>query len=231
MTAVVKTFDRPHALERLLTSISRVYPTLRVIVVDDGKVAARCRLPNVRVVRLPFDVGVSVGRNTGVSELETPLFVTLDDDFVLTTNCGLEHVVALMRTHSELDIIGGEVLTLPTFRRDVRVENRDVFGGQSGRPTKVGGLPIYDRVSNFFIGRTARVASIGWDPKLKRLDHTDFFLRAHGQLLVAFDERFSCLHAMTPFDVDYMRYRRDIACDEAYLATKWEDPTHVTGGS
>jgi hypothetical protein len=192
-----------------------------VIVVDDGKVAVGCDVPNVRVVRLPFDVGVSVGRNKGVAELETPLFVMLDDDFVLTTDCGLEHVVDAMRAHSELDIIGGEVFTLPTFRRDVRIENRDVFGGRAGRPTKVGDLPVYDRVANFFIARTDRVASIGWDPNLKRLDHTDFFRRAHGRLLVAFDERFSCLHAMTPFDVDYMRYRRDFAQDQAYLAVKW----------
>jgi len=221
VTAVVKTFERPHILQRLLDSIARVYPSLRVLVVDDGKAAVSCRTPNVRLLRLPYDVGLSVGRNEALAQLETPLFVLLDDDFVLTTDCGLERVVATMRAHPELDIVGGQVLTLPTFRRDVGVENRDVFGGNVGRPSEVGGLPTYDRVANFFVGRTARVASIGWDPKLKLLEHTDFFRRAHGHLLVAFDEGFSCLHAMTPFDDDYMRHRRDVARYEAYLAMKW----------
>jgi hypothetical protein len=86
----------------------------------------------------------------------------------------------------------------------------------------VAGLPIYERTANFFVGRTPRVASVGWDARLKRVEHSDFFLRAaRGKLLVAFDERFICLHARTPFDRAYMRSRLDCAEDLAYLERKW----------
>lgn len=221
ITAIVKTFERPHIVARLLESIGRVYPALRVLVVDDSSVPAPVSGPTVRVLRLPYDVGLSAGRNAALAEVGTPFFVLLDDDFVLTRRCGLERVLETMREHSELDIVGGQVLTLPTYHRDVGPENLDVFGGDSKRPRAVGNLPTYDRVSNFFVGRTQRVASVGWDAKLKLLEHTDFFRRAHRHLLVAFDERFTCLHAMTPFDDVYMRHRNDTAIYQAYLALKW----------
>jgi hypothetical protein len=126
-----------------------------------------------------------------------------------------------MRRHAELDMIGGQVVTLPFYRRDVRPENRFFFGGHPERPSSVGGLVTYDRIANFFVGRTKRVASIGWDPKLKLVEHTDFFRRAHGVLLVAFDPHFRCLHAMTPFDARYMRHRDNVARYRAYLDLKW----------
>src|SRR5687767_3502717 len=37
VTAVVKTFERPRLLRRLLLSIRRMYPRLAIIVVDDSK--------------------------------------------------------------------------------------------------------------------------------------------------------------------------------------------------
>jgi glycosyltransferase involved in cell wall biosynthesis len=221
VTAVVKTFERPRILARLLASMQRVYPTLSVLVVDDGKEPVDVSHPRGRVMRLPYDVGLSAGRNAALEALETPYFVLLDDDFVLTADCGLERVVETMRGCNDLDIVGGQVLTLPTFRKDVGAGNRTAFGGLEGRPSSVGGLPIYDRVANFFVARTTRVASVGWDPKLKLLEHTDFFRRAHGKLLTAFDDRFTCLHAMTPFDDAYMRHRSDVARYQAYLAMKW----------
>ena len=126
-----------------------------------------------------------------------------------------------MRSHPELDIVGGQVRTLPTFHEDVGQDNQDVFGGDPTRPARVEGLPTYDRVANFFVGRTRRIREIGWDPELKLVEHTDFFRRAHKKLLVAFDARFQCLHAMTPFDEGYMRHRSDVRGYEAYLSLKW----------
>jgi glycosyltransferase involved in cell wall biosynthesis len=221
VTAIVKTFERPRVLRRLLASLRRVYPELAVLVVDDGREPAGVAGDGIRVLRMPYDVGLSAGRNAALAETRTELFFLLDDDFVLTTSCGLERVARVMRAHPRLDIVGGQVLTLPTFRRDVGPENRDFFGGWPEREAEIGGLPTYDRVANFFVARTKRVAAVGWDPKLKLLEHTDFFRRAHKRLLVAFDERLRCLHAMTPFDVDYMKHRNDIARYRAYLDLKW----------
>ena len=61
VTAIIKTFERPHALTRLLRSIQKFYPELRVIV-GDGSFSPSPRR-DVQYIRLPPDVGVSAGRN------------------------------------------------------------------------------------------------------------------------------------------------------------------------
>jgi glycosyltransferase involved in cell wall biosynthesis len=225
LTAIIKTFDRPYALRRLLGSLWRAHAGVAVIIADDGSKHAEIHDPRAKVLRLPYDVGVAEGRNRALAEVRTTFVLQLDDDFVWTRFSGLERVLSTMREHRELDIVGGQCLTLPTFRKLVYTSDRREFGGVEGRPDTVGGLPIYDRLANFFVGRTDRVASVGWDSRLKRVEHSDFFLRALGKLLLAFDERFVCFHAMTPFDEEYMRSRTDIAKDIAYLRMKWAEPT------
>jgi glycosyltransferase involved in cell wall biosynthesis len=221
LTAIIKTFERPHALRRLLDSLWRAHPSLAVVIADDGSMHAELDDARAKVLRLPFDVGVAEGRNLALAEVRTPFVLQLDDDLVWTRFSGLDRVLRTMREHAELDIVGGQWFTLPTFRKAVLDSDRRAFGGVEGRPDSAGGLPVYDRAANFFVGRTKRVASVGWDPRLKRLEHSDFFRRAMGKLLVSIDRRFVCLHAMTPFDENYMRSRLDYDWDLVYLAKKW----------
>lgn len=37
LTAIIKTFERPYAVKRLVKTIKRRYPSLHIIVVDDSK--------------------------------------------------------------------------------------------------------------------------------------------------------------------------------------------------
>ena len=62
----------------------------------------------------------------------------------------------------------------------------------------INGLPVYNKVANFYIGRTERIRLVGWNPALKRLDHADFFTRALGILTTVFNPNLKCLHAQTP---------------------------------
>ncbi len=221
LTAIIKTFRRPAALRRLLAGLWRAHPELRVVIADDSPTHIELDDPRATVLRLPFDVGVAEGRNRALAEVRTPFVLQLDDDLVWVRSSGLGRVLSVMREHPELDIVGGQWFTLPTFRRCIDASKRNEYGRAGGRAAVVAGLPTYDWLVNFFVGRAERVASVGWDPKLKRVEHSDFFRRAAGRLLMAFDARFVCLHAMTPFDAAYMRSRNDVAWDLAYLRRKW----------
>ena len=221
VTALVKTFERPAILQRLLRSLRDAYPTLAVLVVDDSRHPINLRGPGLRTLALPYDVGISEGRNRGLEQVTTEFFLLLDDDFVLTRRTGLVDALALMRGHPQLDIMGGQIHNLPTYEHGLRGENRNCFGGIPG-PAEIGGLPHFDRVTNFFLARKHRVQTIGWDAQLKLLEHSDFFRRAHGKLTTVFNARLSCLHAMTPFDADYMKKREDIAPYLALLHQKWK---------
>ena len=79
LTAIIKTFERPRALDRLIRSIRRDYPDLPIIVGDDS--FHPYRRTDVEYLRLPPDIGASAGRNAMLHRVQTPLFLQLDDDF------------------------------------------------------------------------------------------------------------------------------------------------------
>ena len=214
LTAVIKTFERPKTLRRLLKSIRALYPGLRIIVVDDSK--APVESAGVETLTLPYDSGVSVGRNAALERVTTDYLLLLDDDFIFNRHTRVLPVLRKLEQHTEIDIIGGDVIYLPFYRR-IDYQQATLYPTNATpviEPgSEIGGLVIMDKVANFYIARTASLRRIRWDPLLKRMEHADFFTRAKGVLVTAFDKEFRTLHARTPFDQAYMRKRLDL--DEA----------------
>jgi hypothetical protein len=68
VTAVIKTFERPRILRRLVESIGRLYPSLSIVVVDDSRDPVQS--PGVRTITMPYDSGVGGGRNKGPRHAE-----------------------------------------------------------------------------------------------------------------------------------------------------------------
>lgn len=222
VTAVVKTFERPRVVRRLIRSIRRFYPDLRVIVVDDSRVPIE--LGGVENVHLPYDSGVSVGRNEALRRVETPFVLVLDDDFIFTRHTTFSEPFRTITAHPDIDILGGQVIDLPLYvMHDYRSAHLFHTGAAPlHRPgTLIAGLPVLEKVPTFFIGRTGRVREVGWNPQLKRLDHADFFSRARGVLTTVLDERWKVLHAKTPFNRGYMRMKLDTAHDRAILHARF----------
>jgi hypothetical protein len=222
LTAVVKTFERPGTVRRLVASIRRFYPDLKVIVVDDSRQPTR--LPGAETLALRFDSGVSAGRSAGLARVETSYYLNLDDDFVFYRQTDLVAALRRMEANPEIDIMGGEVVHLPLFHTtDYR---RAELPRTEARPVVplgsfIGDLPVYDKVANFFLARTERLRLVDWDPALKRMEHADFFTRARGVLTSVHNAELKCLHAGTPFDAAYMAHRLDLAGDTAVLQERY----------
>lgn len=89
-TIIIKTFERIDSAKRLLNSIFKYYPDIQVVVSDDSAEAKRHKQevlkkwPNKNLVYLdlPYDVGLSAGRNLAVAQVKTKYFVLCDDDFI-----------------------------------------------------------------------------------------------------------------------------------------------------
>jgi len=113
VTALVKTFERPDVVRRLVESMQRLYPAMPIIVVDDSR--SPVALEGVRVVEIPFDSGIGAGRNKGLEQAETDFVLVLDDDFVLTRKTRLGSALALMERHPEIDFMGGQLVDLPFY--------------------------------------------------------------------------------------------------------------------
>jgi glycosyltransferase involved in cell wall biosynthesis len=222
LTAVIKTFERPGALKRLVKSIRRFYPNMHVIVVDDSRVPSK--IVGVETIVMPFDSGVSAGRNRALEHVETPFLLLLDDDYVFYRKTVLEPALEQMRKHDEIDIMGGGVVNLPFYGQVEYLDKGLYPTGQSAcRPpgSRIGGFRVQDKVANFYIARTDSIRKVGWDDRLKRLDHADFFSRAKGKLITVFNPGFKVLHAQTPYSRAYMRFRNDFGADRALLAEKY----------
>jgi glycosyltransferase involved in cell wall biosynthesis len=222
LTVLVKTFERPAVLRRLVASIRRGYPSLPIIVVDDSRVPTR--LPGVETIALPYDSGVSAGRQAGLDRVRTPFVLVADDDFVFLPSTALGLAVARLASHPTIDILGGQLIDLPQLRFR-RPPLGQIFA-TNARPlvpigSEIDGLLVCDKVANFYVARTERLRLVGWHAALRRIDHADFFTRALGVLVSVFDPTLRALHAQTPFDASYMAHRTDVAHDQALLAARW----------
>ncbi len=222
LTAMIKTFERPATLRRLVDSIRLRYPTLPIVVVDDSERPAP--LEGVETVVLPFDSGVSAGRQAGLERVRTPYLLVLDDDFVFMRRTELAPSLAKLVRNERIDILGGQLIDLPSLRRRKPV-NGQIFATSTQPIAPIGslieGLPVCDKVTNFYLARTERLKLVGWHPDLRRIDHADFFTRAQGVLVTAFDRDLIGLHVQTPFDRAYMSHRMNIEHDRIILAARW----------
>lgn len=219
LTLVIKTFERRPLLLRLLRSIRKRYPRIAIIVVDDSRRIEP--LEGVDYVVLPFDSGVSAGRNAGLARVRTRFVMILDDDFVFYRHTDLLASLRRIAAAPEIDLLGGVVITVPSL--DWNDSSRTpIYKHTTAKPGGfVAGLERRRKVPNFFIARTERLAQIGWDARLKRLDHIDFFTRADGLLCVVLDPTLRCLHAKSLFDRHYMRYRQDYQADLDLLRARY----------
>jgi hypothetical protein len=155
ITAIIKTFNRTQELAQLVKSIQRVQPDLEIIIADDSRESTR--FPGVTTLVLPFNCGISAGRNAALDIVHTPFVLILDDDFVFYRKTRLAGALRILQQTPQIDIMGGKVINLPECRPH---DYRDAALFPASRaPTfpkgsLLAGLPVYDKVANFFIGRT-----------------------------------------------------------------------------
>jgi (N-acetylneuraminyl)-galactosylglucosylceramide N-acetylgalactosaminyltransferase len=160
-----------------------MYPDLRIIVADDSREDHNIR--GVEHLRMPYDSGVSAGRNLALSLVETPFVVTLDDDFVFVDRTRLERWLDILE-NTNLDIIGGNVDGHPNYHASLQItDDALVF-----LPTPVGkedGFSLWNIVLQFWMGRTDKIREIGgWDDEFKTVDHIIFFARSIGKIKIGY---------------------------------------------
>jgi hypothetical protein len=223
LTVLVKTFERPRILRRFIGSVRRFYPDVRVIVVDDSRKPEP--LEGLETITLPYDSGVSVGRNELVRHARTDFVLLLDDDFVFYRHTRLGPALEAMKRHPEIDIMGGQLINLPFYRR-LPLSLEGPLYPTSALPrvpigSTIGGFTVAAKVPIFFLARRERLELVPWDTKANRSGHADFFTRALGLLTTVYNPWLRCLHGKTPFATEYMAKRLDIADEADHLAAKY----------
>lgn len=210
VTMLLKTLNRLDMVSRAVSSARAMYPGMPVIIADDSarsdaQIAsveqsvvqyfprvhlinddARMRAPPPLVgstvfIRLPFDVGLSAGRNRMVSQCRTPFFLLLDDDHVLDSHTDLGFLLYVMLASDYFDLLA---LQSPMdtakwgfeFQGTLRIENATMMIEAGAHGTR-DGCEIVDIAHNKFLARTSTVKRVQWEPRLKLGEHEEFFWR------------------------------------------------------
>jgi glycosyltransferase involved in cell wall biosynthesis len=180
-----------------------LYPYLQIIVADDSRESNP--IAGVEHLRIPYDSGVSVGRNLALSKVETPYVVTLDDDFVFDDRTKLECWLNILE-NTNLDIIGGNVDGHPNYHASLHIVGDSLVF----KPEPVGqvdGFMTWNIVLQFWMGRTEKIREIGgWDDEFKTVDHIIFFARSIGKIKIGHCSDVGVGHMPIP-DQEYYRHR------------------------
>jgi hypothetical protein len=113
VSLIIKTFERQEALERMITSIrTQGYADCPVLIADDSKVPYRDIIIEKygdivdEYVVLPFNSGLSKGRNELLNRVETKYFVLNDDDFVYDERTDLAWMHDQLES-TDIELLGG----------------------------------------------------------------------------------------------------------------------------
>ncbi|MGW4714261.1 glycosyltransferase family 2 protein [Nocardia sp. NPDC004260] len=119
-TVVIATRNRAAELARTLTELRALRPAPAIVVLDnasvDGTVGAAEAFPDVRVVRLPRNLGAAA-RNLGVALARTP-YVAFSDDDSWWAEDALREAELVLDAHPRLGLIAGRTLVGADHRDD-----------------------------------------------------------------------------------------------------------------
>jgi hypothetical protein len=186
LTVLIKTIHRPWSCARLIQSLDRYAAGVRIHVLDDGQPKRRlsaCYPEEAKridqLIETKFDIGVSAGRNQLLATVETPYFLLIDDDHVVTTKSDIEGLVSRLHCYGdECDLLAA--MSDDNGRPRCFTEDkasRTLYAG-IGYHRRDGDVSFCDLVPNTFVAKTDPVRELGWAPFLKVHEHWEFFYRA-----------------------------------------------------
>lgn len=185
VTVVIKSFMRPNLAVRAVESVRAAHPECSVIVVDDSdappSMEKSLRSLGAALIRLPYDVGLSAGRNAGVARVKTPVTLVMDDDMLITKETNVPAMLSLLE---DADVVCG---SMRQDGRIIRWEGRHDLTDDGGLVLRQLSDKSYkdhagiryadvDFGLNGLVARTAFLRAHPWDESLKLGEHTDFFL-------------------------------------------------------
>ncbi|XP_068603827.1 beta-1,4 N-acetylgalactosaminyltransferase 1a [Brachionichthys hirsutus] len=194
VTIATKTFLRYDKLRDLIASVRQYYPSVTIVIADDNEHPQKVAGPHVEQYIMPFGKGWFAGRNLALSQVTTKYVLWADDDFIFTANTKLEKMVDILEK-TTLDLVGGAVREVTgytaTYLHTISVEGGGEEGDclhiRNGFHHAIEGFPncvVADAVINFFMGRTDKLQQVGFNPRLARKAHLEFFIDALGSLHV-----------------------------------------------
>jgi GT2 family glycosyltransferase len=191
------TIERPQVAQRLVRSVRKYFGDLPIYVADQSRqvaaIASFYEQYGVRLLQMPYDVGVTASRNRLAHEIQEDYFVLCDDDFILGGQTRFDDALRILATQPEIGVVGGKLYDFGWNEEWVR--NWELFLEYDRQQKILFSIPIYelaprarevggiryflcDAVLNFSVFRRSMFAAgVQWDERFKSNgEHEDFFL-------------------------------------------------------
>ncbi len=227
---MIKTFLRDSKLIKTLDAIrSNVGHSYRLYIADDGGVSnekewqyQELEKQGHKILRMPFDSGLSSGRNAILKKIKEPLVLVMDDDILIGGDDPLLKMKKILFSDQDIGICAGTIYEEQgepfggkSYSNGLRLEiDRGVLFRRSNIKNiiKTDGVFYWeaDQVVNFFLAKREVFDDIQWDSRIKiGLEHMDFFLRlkqTRWKAVVCPDAK--AIHQRGIADSEYNEYRR-----------------------
>lgn len=218
VTFIYKSFNRQRQAKRLYQSIRRYYPAAHIIIADDSK--EPLEIEGADIIHLPFNSGLSKGLIAALERMETPYVMRMDDDLLLTPRSNVHGQLKFLQTHMEVDLTAIQMSSHPLqAAEEYRMisMNKELLIPVG---TVIDGRDVVYKAPNVFLARTEKLKKVGYDPRIRMIDHHEFFYRAAGQIVSVQDPYAFVLHCHNRFDSAYSVFRNDIKGDQEYIRAK-----------
>jgi len=234
----IKTFLREELLFKTLDAIEEHFPfSYRLYVADDGSISNEKEYKYQKleenghvIIRLPFNCGISVGRNEIVKKATEDYVLIMDDDIMIQNSESIVNMKKVLDSDKDIGICSGmlsskngDYITNENYQKGLRfkIDRGMLFRYPSERKLyKVdGSLFVYaEQVVNFFLAKRAIFDDVKWDNRIKvEWEHLDFFLQLKNtKWKVAACLNTKAIHMNSIHDSTYNYYRRSVSNNYFY---------------
>lgn len=239
----IKTFMRANLLYRTLSAIEQnVTIPYRLYIADDGPIddEKRWRYQRLKnaghvVIELPFNSGISVGRNAIARAVRESRVLIQDDDIIPADAACIPNLAAVLDAAPDVGVVsglvrgeGGEYYTSENYAKGLMLDLAPPLLTRTPAPRHVERVgedgPLYvraDQVPNYFLARREVLEAVKWDNEIRvEYEHMDWFLslkKTPWKAAVCLDAH--AVHFNGLVERDYFGYRR--AASPARFYAKW----------
>ena len=195
-----------------------------MIIADDSKEPLNIKKlrKDDRIIYLPYNSGLSKGLAEALEQVKTPYVMRMDDDELIVPNSNIHEQLRYLQNNNIVDLVGIQV-----SNRNMKKSVNAIIGFRMNRTliipagTGINGKITVYKSSNVFLARTEKMRQVGYDPKIRVLDHQEFFYRAAGKITCVIDPDAYVLHCHNRFEKqEYYKNREDWKSDVLYIAEK-----------
>lgn len=184
---LIKSFERPHMVDRCIDSIRDQWPAARIYVFDDSRKPRKFDGVTASWTHT-YDGGVCYGRNELIRRTGEPYIVQVDDDYIFTDKADVLYLARLLESHNDYVLAGckcrhrrGGGAGWTKYYGDVYFEGTTLNAAEPSKPVQEFENRAFrqvDVISNFWVAKRRLFESVMWDERFViGGEHADFFLR------------------------------------------------------